>query len=123
MGGRPVTGDEVRALCLSLPEATEKETWGDADNPGHPTFRVKDKIFVIMAVDGSGGSVKTSTEEQTALLASFPDAAKYAAYTGRYGWVDLDFAGIPDEVLRETIEGAWARTAPKKLAADWRAAR
>ena len=76
MGGRPVTGDEVRALCLSLPEATEKETWGDADNPGHPTFRVKDKIFVIMAVDGSGGSVKTSTEEQTALLSSFPDAAK-----------------------------------------------
>ena len=112
MGGRPVTGEEVRALCLSLPEATEKETWGDAN-----------KIFVIMAVDGSGGSVKTSTEEQTALLSSFPDAAKYAAYTGRYGWVDLDFAGIPDEVLRETIEGAWARTAPKKLAADWRGAR
>ena len=66
---------------------------------------------------------RPSTEEQTALLASFPDAAKYAAYTGRYGWVDLDFAGIPDEVLRETIEGAWARTAPKKLAAGWRAAR
>ena len=123
MGGSAVTGDEVRALCLSLPESTEKETWGDADNPGHPTFRVKDKIFVIMAVDGSGGSVKASTEEQTALLSSFPDAAKYAAYTGRYGWVDLDFAGIPDDVLRETIEGAWARTAPKRLAADRRATR
>ena len=123
MGGRGLTGDEVRALCLSLPEATEKETWGDDENPGHPTFRVKDKIFVIMADDGSGGSIKTSTEEQTALLASFPDAAKYAAYTGRFGWVDLDFSGIPDEVLRETIEGAWARTAPKKLAAEWRAAR
>ena len=118
-----MTGDEVRALCLSLPEATEKETWGDDENPGHPTFRVKDKIFVIMADDGSGGSIKTSTEEQTALLTSFPGAAKYAAYTGRYGWVNLDFAGIPDEVLRETIEGAWARTAPKKLAAEWRAAR
>ena len=123
VGRRHVTGDEVRALCLSLPETTEKETWGDDENPGHPTFRVKDKIFVIMADDGSGGSIKTSTEEQTALMASFPDAASYAAYTGRYGWVDLDFAGIPDEVLRETIEGAWARTAPKKMAADWRAAR
>ena len=110
MGGRPVTGDEVRALCLSLPEATEKETWGDDDNPGHPTFRVRDKIFVIMAVDGSGGSVKTSTEEQAALLAAFPDAAKYAAYTGRYGWVDLDFAGIPDEVA--------ARDHRRRLGAD-----
>jgi hypothetical protein len=123
MGERTMTGDEVRALCLSLPETTEKETWGDDETPGHPTFRVRDKIFVIMAVDGSGGSVKTSTEEQTALMASFPDAAHYAAYTGRFGWVDLDFRAIPDEVLRETLEGAWARTAPKKLAAAWRASR
>jgi predicted DNA-binding protein (MmcQ/YjbR family) len=118
-----VTGDEVRALCLSLPEATEKETWGDESNPGHPTFRVKDKIFVIMAVDESGGSVKTSMEEQTALMASFPEGARYASHTGRYGWVELDFASIPDEVLTETIEGAWTRTAPKKLAAELRASR
>jgi hypothetical protein len=118
-----VSGDEVRALCLALPEATEKETWGDESTPGHPTFRVRDKIFVIMAVDGSGGSIKTSMEEQTALLASFPEAARYASHTGRYGWVELDFGAIPDEVLRETIEGAWARTAPKKLASEWRAAR
>jgi hypothetical protein len=118
-----VTGDEVRALCLSLPEATEKETWGDEGAPGHPTFRVRDKIFVIMAVDGSGGSVRTSMDEQGALLSAFPEAAHFAAYVGRFGWVDLDFAAIPDDVLRETIEGAWARTAPKRLAAEWRAAR
>jgi len=118
-----MTGDEVRALCLSLPEATEKETWGDEGVPGHPTFRVRDKIFVIMAGDGSGGSIKTSLEEQGALMSSFPDAARVASYVGRFGWIDLDFRSIPDEVLRETIEGAWARTAPKRLAAQWRAAR
>jgi hypothetical protein len=118
-----MTGDEVRALCMGLPDATEKETWGDESNPGHPTFRVRDKIFVIMAVDGSGGSIRTSLDEQAALMSAFPDAARYAAYTGRYGWVDIEFAAIPDDVLRETIEGAWARTAPKKLAAAWRAAR
>ncbi len=118
-----MTGDEVRALCLALPDTTEKETWGDDTNPGHPTFRVHDKIFVIMAVDGSGGSIKTSLGEQTALMASFPDAARYAPYAGRFGWVTLDFASIPDVVLRETIEEAWARTAPKRLAGAWRAAR
>jgi hypothetical protein len=112
-----VTGDDVRALCLGLPEVTEKETWGDAENPGHPTFRVKGKIFVIMATDGTGGSIRTSPGEQNELIAAFPDAARVAGYVGRFGWVDVDFAGLPDEVLREIIEGAWARTAPKRLAA------
>ena len=44
-----MTGDDVRKLCLSLPE-TEKETWGDSESPGHAAFRVHDKIYVIMAV-------------------------------------------------------------------------
>ncbi len=53
-----MTGAEVRALCLALPETTEKETWGDEENPGHPTFRVRDKIFVIGADGSAGISVK-----------------------------------------------------------------
>ena len=118
-----MTGAEVRALCLSLPETTEKETWGDAENPGHPTFRVRDKIFVIMAVDGSGGSIKTSTAEQADLTSAFPDGVRSAAYVGRYGWVDVDFAALPDVILRETIERAWERTAPKRLASTWRSSR
>ncbi|MEO5885972.1 MAG: MmcQ/YjbR family DNA-binding protein [Candidatus Limnocylindrales bacterium] len=118
-----MTGGEVRALCLSLPETTEKETWGDEDNPGHPTFRVRDKIYVIMAVDETAGRIKTSMDEQGALIGAFPDAASIASHVGRFGWVVLVFDQIPDVVLRETIEGAWARTAPKKLAAAWRGAR
>ena len=118
-----MTGAEVRALCLSLPEATEKATWGDETTPGHPTFRVRDKIFVIMGTDETGASIKTSLEEQAALTSAFPEAARVAAYTGRFGWVDLEFAAVPDVVLRETIENAWARTAPRKLAAEWRARR
>jgi predicted DNA-binding protein (MmcQ/YjbR family) len=118
-----MTGADVRKLCLSLPEATEKATWGDEENPGHPTFRVRDKIFVIMGTDETGASIKSSVDEQVALLSAFPDGARYAAYTGRFGWVDVDFSRVPDEVLRETIENAWARTAPKKLAAAWRASR
>ena len=33
---------QLRAICLALPEAVEKETW-DA-----PTFRVRDKIFAMV---------------------------------------------------------------------------
>jgi hypothetical protein len=123
MGQREVTGSDVRDLCLSLPETTEKATWGDETTPGHPTFRVRDKIFVIMGGDETGGSIKTSLGEQGELVSAFPDAARVAAYVGRYGWTDVEFAGIPDEVLREILEGAWARTAPKKLAASWQASR
>jgi len=123
MGCGDVTGDEVRALCLGLPGTTEKETWGDAQTPGHPTFRVRDKIYVIMAEDGSGGSIRTSMDEQAALIAAFPDAAHVAGYVGRFGWVDLSFEAVPDEVLRETIEAAWARTARKADVVAWRAER
>ena len=34
--------DRLRAICLALPEAVEKETWGD------PTFRVRDRIFALV---------------------------------------------------------------------------
>ena len=123
MGVGAMTGDDVRALCLSLPDVTEKETWGDAETPGHPTFRIRDKIFVIMAVDGRGGSIRTTHGEQGELMQAFPDSARLASHVGRFGWVDVDFDGIPDPVLREVIESAWARTAPKKVAAAWMAAR
>ena len=66
-----------------------------------------------MADDGSGGSIKTSHGEQGFSVSAFPEAARVAAYVGRYGWTDVEFAGIPDEVLREIIEGARARTAPR----------
>ena len=38
-----MTGSQLRELALGLPGAQERETWG------HPTFRVRDKIFVSMA--------------------------------------------------------------------------
>jgi len=115
-----MTGAEVRELCLSLPETTEKETWGDAETPGHPTFRVRDRIYLIMAVEGSGGSIRTTMAEQAELMSAFPDAARSASHVGRFGWVDLDFGGVPDEVLREVITGAWERTAPKRVVSAWR---
>jgi hypothetical protein len=118
-----VTGEDVRALCLSLPNVTEKPTWGDDEHPPHPTFRIRDKIFVILATDETGGSIRTSHGEQAGLMSAFPGSARSASHVGRFGWVEVDFAGIPDEVLRETIEAAWARTAPKKVAAAWLASR
>jgi hypothetical protein len=40
-----------------------------------------------------------------------------AAYTGRYGWVDLRLANVPADELRELVEEAWRQTAPKRVVA------
>ena len=117
-----MTGAELRALCLSFPDVTEKLTWGDAEHAGDLTFRIKDKIFVITGDEHStGASIRTSLEQQADLLAAFPDAFKSAAYVGRFGWVSVDLTKAPDEVVRDVVEGAWLRTAPKKTAAAYRA--
>ena len=118
-----MTGAELRALCLSFPDVTEKLTWGDAEHAGDLTFRIKDKIFVITGDERStGASIRTSLEQQADLLAAFPEAFKSAAYVGRFGWVSVDLTKAPDEVVRDVVEGAWLRTAPKKTAEAYRAA-
>ncbi len=119
-----MTGAEVRDLCLSLPEVTEKATWGDEETPGHPTFRVRDKIFVIMGSDERGGTIKTSAGEQAELISGVPRRRHATRRTsgGSAGWMSSS-RGIPDEILREVLQAAWARTAPKKLAAAWQDAR
>ena len=66
-----ITADELRRVVLSLPEAEERETWGQ------PTFRVRDKMFAALSDDGRQASVKATREEQAALL---------AAYHAQQGW-------------------------------------
>jgi hypothetical protein len=107
-----VPGDEFRRWALALPEAVEKETWG------HPTFRVRDKMFATMAEDGSTASVKATLVEQAELIATDPATYAKAHYTGRYGWVTVQLAGADPEDLRPLVVDAWRRTAPKRLAAQ-----
>ena len=47
-----MTGDEVRALCLALPDTTEKETWGDEVNPGHRFHYAMQRIVVAASAAG-----------------------------------------------------------------------
>ena len=59
-----ITADKLRRAALSLPEAEERETWG------HPTFRVRDKMFAARSDDGRRASVRTTRQEQAALVAA-----------------------------------------------------
>ena len=118
-----MTIDELRALCLALPETHEKETWGDAEHAGDVTFRVRDKIYVITGQEGGGASVRTSITQQADLLAAFPDAVRSAPYVGRFGWVTIELDALDPTIIADIVTGAWRRTAPKAVVKAYDAGR
>jgi hypothetical protein len=114
-----MTIEQLRALCLSLPGTSEKETWGDAEHAGDVTFRVRDKIFVITGQAGGSASIRTTIEQQAELIETFPGLFRSAPYVGRFGWVVADLDAADDSLLASIIEGAWRRTAPKAVVRAW----
>jgi hypothetical protein len=108
-----MTAKGVRQLALSLPETSERETWGEA------TFRVKEKIFVTIGPDGKAAGVKASKEDQQHLVKSDPETFSVSHYTGRFGWVTVQLARVAREEMRNLIINAWRRTAPKKTVAAY----
>jgi hypothetical protein len=103
------TADELRRVVLSLPEAEERETWG------HPTFRVRDKMFATLSDDGQQATVKATWEEQAALVAAAPETFGIPAYVGRHGWVGVQLATVDPVELAELLVEAWRHTAPQRL--------
>ena len=99
---------DLRKLALSLPDTIEKETWG------HPTFRVRDKMFASMAADETSGTVKSTIDEQQALTQSEPDTFFVPAYVGKHGWIGIHLDSVDPEELRELVTEAWRMTAAKK---------
>lgn len=104
-----MTADEIRDLAMALPDVQERMTWG------HPTFRVRGRIFVGLAEDGSTANVKASRQEQAALLATDPATFSPSARVGRYGWVTVRLSEVDPTAMAELVTDAWRRTAPKRL--------
>ena len=105
--------DEVRAICLALPDAVEKETWG------HPTFRVRDKIFASFGIGDDAGettmSMKAPEGEQEVLLAT-GEPFFYPKYVGSKGWIGVRLNSETDwEEIAELVEDSYREIAPKKL--------
>ena len=57
--GRRMEPDDLRSFALSLPAVEERETWD------HPTFRVRNKMFLTLAGDGSTATLKATPADQT----------------------------------------------------------
>ena len=101
--------DTIRRLALALPEAEERETWGT------PTFRVSNKIFAMFAEGGSEVWVKSTFDEQRALVAMDETTFFFPPYVGPTGWVGVRFRTVDRSEMEELLLEAWRLTAPKRL--------
>lgn len=105
----------IRDIALAFPEATEKETWG------HPTFRVRDKIFVSAGTDDDGRPVitmKAAPGEQESLLAE-GEPFFLPKYVGSRGWIGLRVDDATDwRMVAELVVDSYREIAPKSLSAS-----
>jgi len=112
MAKRPI--DRLRAICLALPEAVEKEAWGD------PTFRVRDKIFAMEKRGDGRVSVwcKAPEGSQMVLLGADPERFFVPPYVGPKGWIGIRLDTSPDwDEVAALVRRSYRLVAPKKLAA------
>src|SRR6185436_16741328 len=106
--------DQVRRMCLALPETTEKLSHGE------PTFFVHNKVFVMFANNHHGDGhiavwLPVPDGMQTGLIESAPDIFFKPPYVGVRGWVGIELERISDDGLSFHIQVAWELMAPKRL--------
>jgi len=114
---RPERLARLRAICLALPEATEKEAWGD------PTWRVRDRIFAMQKGNYQGGRPSVwfkGTDGAQAMLVGSDDCFFVPPYVGNKGWIGvyLDGKSVPWPMLAGLIEESYRLIAPKRLTAS-----
>ena len=104
------TFDDVRRICLALPE-TEESTWF-----GTPSFKVKGKGFVrLREQDGLLVCFVADLGEKELLLESDPDKFRTTPHYDGYPTVLVNLPAIDVEELRELMTDSWLLKAPKRV--------
>ena len=107
--------DQLRAICLALPEAVEVVAWGE------PTFRVNGKIFAQYEDHHHGDAVvgvwlKAPEGMQRALVDADPARFYVPKYVGHKGWVGVRMDVAVDwPVLDDLVRESYRMIAPKRL--------
>jgi predicted DNA-binding protein (MmcQ/YjbR family) len=104
----------LRSICLALPEATEKQAWGD------PTFRVRDRIFAMEKRGDGRVSLwcKAPEGSQAVLVGADPERFFVPPYVGHKGWIGMRLDRKPDwDEVAVVVRRSYRLIAPRKLAA------
>ncbi len=105
----------LRRLCLALPEAAEKQAWGD------PTFRVRDKIFAMEKRGDGRVSLwcKAPPGSQQILVGADPERFFVPPYVGHRGWIGMRLdRGVDWAEVAVVVRRSYRLIAPKRLAAQ-----
>src|SRR5262245_49345452 len=107
--------DRLRAICLALPEATEKIAWGE------PTWRVRDRIFAQLDDHHHGADhlavwLPAPLGEQEVMIFTDPERFFRPPYVGPRGWVGVRIDRRPDWAnVAALVEQAYLLVAPARL--------
>lgn len=112
--------DRLRALCLNLPEVTERLSHGS------PTWFVRDKKTLVTLDDHHHGAdhlaiwCPAPPGVQAELVEQEPDRFFRPPYVGGRGWlgVRLDIDPLDWDEITLIIEDAYRLVAPKSLVAQ-----
>ena len=107
--------DRLRAICLALPEATEKIAWGE------PTWRVKERLFAQLDDHHHGAEhlavwLPAPLGEQEAMVFTDPVHFFRPPYVGPRGWVGVRIdRGLDWAVVTKLVTRAYRLVAPPRL--------
>jgi hypothetical protein len=107
--------ERLRAICLALPETSEKVAWGE------PTWRVKGKLFAQLDNHHHGADhlavwLPAPLGEQESLVFLDPQRFFRPPYVGPRGWVGVRIDRSPDwKLITSLVTQAYREVAPPRL--------
>lgn len=106
-----MTYADVVAIALRLPGVEEGTSYGTA------ALKVRGKLFVRLKEDGETIVLRTDDFERAHMLQTYPRIFYVTDHYRDYPWVLVRLKAVRRPMLKELIEGAWQRVAPKSLRA------
>ncbi len=107
-----VTFAVVRRLALALPRVEEGTAYGT------PAFRVAGKFLFRLREDGQTLAVKVGFEERDCRMQADPETFFTTEHYHGYPTVLVRLSRVSLDDLREVLNEAWRRNAPKRLLRD-----
>jgi hypothetical protein len=105
-----MTPEQFRKVALGFPEAIE------SSHQGHTDFRVGGKVFATLGhPSNSHGAVMLGPEEQTFFVKMDDAFSPAAGAWGRNGSTIVNLPNAKTAFVREALDAAWTRRAPKRL--------